>query len=83
MAAFTFSQPQPRLFRDSAFARIIKSAFTSMIQAREARARAEVAEYLAFTNTREDDPQRLPEKRDRYDIDAAIVGKNGIYAWPY
>ena len=74
MAVFAFSQPQPVFTASARKPLLLRRMFDAVIEARMAQARREVANYVATVD---------PKTRAKFDLDAAVVGKNGMYAWPY
>lgn len=74
MAVFTFSEPQIVFPTASNKPSLLRRAFDAIIEARMNQARREVSAHVAM----------MDEKtRREFDLDAAIVGKNGVYAWPF
>ncbi|MBV6659026.1 MAG: hypothetical protein KI785_14780 [Devosiaceae bacterium] len=76
MAAFTSDAPQRLLTHPLFRSPMIRSAFDRAISAKMVRAEQQVAEHVAET-------ERAQKPRQQFDLDAAIVGPKGIYAWPY
>lgn len=74
MAVFAFSEPQTVFAGNSKKPSIFRRALNAVIEARMAQARREVSAHVATLD---------PKTRAKFDLDAAVVGKNGIYAWPY
>ncbi len=74
MAVFTHSEPQPVMHGWSLGTSFLGRAFQAIVDARMAKAEREVQAYIATME---------PKARKEFDLDKALIGKNGIYAWPY
>jgi hypothetical protein len=74
MAVFTFSEPRPVFAGAGNKPSIFRRALNAMIEARMAQAQRQVNAHIATLD---------PKTRAKFDLDAAIVGKNGVYIWPY
>lgn len=74
MAVFAFSQPQPVFSGAARKPSLLRRMFDAIIEARMAQARREVANYVATVD---------PKTRAKFDLDSAVIGKNGLYVWPY
>jgi hypothetical protein len=74
MAVFTFSEPRPVFASAGNKPSIFRRALNAMIEARMAQAQRQVNAHIATLD---------PKTRAKFDLDAAIVGKNGVYIWPY
>lgn len=73
MAVFAHSAPQ-RVFDTDISASFFGRFFQRMMNARMARAQAEIKNHM----------DTLDDKTlAKYDLDRAVVGKNGVYAWPF
>lgn len=74
MAVFTFSEPQAVFTHSPAKPSLLRRVFDAIVEARTRQAEREVAAHLAT----------LDEKtRRKYDLGDAVVGKNGMYVWPF
>ncbi len=74
MAVFTFSEPQAVFTYSSAKPSFLRSAFNAIVEARTRQAEREVAAHLATLDQK---------TRSKYDLGDAVVGKNGMYVWPF
>ena len=74
MAVFTFSEPQAVFAASERKPSLFRRVLNAIIEARMAQAQREVRAHIATLD---------PKTRARFDIDKAVVGKNGVYVWPY
>lgn len=75
MAVFAFSEPQRLLSRRTSSKSLARRIFDSMIEARMAQAQRMVDEQLALSESY--------GKPAADNLDTMVVGKKGVYAWPF
>ena len=73
MAVTDYSDSRTLAAASPARPSFLRRLFDAMVEARMAHAQRLVANHIATLD---------PKTRAKYDLDRAIVGKNGVYVWP-